>query len=89
MAAFRQPRRLYASDFPRGYLSCEPRMARGEGDEVRTIRIGSGAGCSGGRIEPAIELAEKGDIQYLVFECLGRTGGAGAAGPDEESGKRL
>src|SRR3569833_4439648 len=38
---------------------------------VRTIRIGSGAGYSGDRSEPAIELAEKGDIQYLVFECLG------------------
>jgi len=38
---------------------------------VRTIRIGSGAGYSGDRIEPAIELAEKGEIQYLVFECLG------------------
>src|ERR1700751_5667043 len=36
-----------------------------------TIRIGSGAGYSGDRIEPAVELAEKGDIQYLVFECLG------------------
>jgi hypothetical protein len=41
------------------------------GDQVRTIRIGSGAGYSGDRIEPAIELAAKGDIQYLVFECLG------------------
>src|SRR5437899_2867274 len=38
---------------------------------MRTIRIGSGAGYSGDRIEPAIELAEKGDIDYLVFECLG------------------
>ena len=38
---------------------------------MRTIRIGSGAGYSGDRIEPAIELAERGDIQYLVFECLG------------------
>jgi hypothetical protein len=38
---------------------------------MRTIRIGSGAGYSGDRIEPALELAEKGDIQYLVFECLG------------------
>jgi acyclic terpene utilization AtuA family protein len=38
---------------------------------MRTIRIGSGAGYSGDRIEPAIELAEKGDLQYLVFECLG------------------
>ncbi|MBN9005164.1 MAG: DUF1446 domain-containing protein [Rhizobiales bacterium] len=38
---------------------------------TRTIRIGSGAGYSGDRIEPALELAEKGGIQYLVFECLG------------------
>ncbi len=34
------------------------------------IRIGSGAGFQGDRLDPAIELAEKGDIQYLVFECL-------------------
>lgn len=34
------------------------------------VRIGSGAGFSGDRIEPAVELAEKGDIRYLVFECL-------------------
>jgi len=38
---------------------------------LRSIRIGSGAGYSGDRIEPAIELAEKGEIDYLVFECLG------------------
>jgi hypothetical protein len=38
---------------------------------MRTIRIGSGAGYSGDRIEPAVELAEQGDIEYLVFECLG------------------
>ncbi|HWZ39166.1 MAG TPA: acyclic terpene utilization AtuA family protein [Bradyrhizobium sp.] len=38
---------------------------------MRTIRIGSGAGYSGDRIEPAVELAEKGEINYLVFECLG------------------
>src|SRR3954464_6732667 len=38
---------------------------------LRSIRIGSGAGYSGDRIEPAIELAEKGGIDYLVFECLG------------------
>jgi len=36
----------------------------------RTIRIGCGAGFSGDRIEPAVELAEKGGLQYLVFECL-------------------
>ena len=38
---------------------------------MRTIRIGAGAGYAGDRIEPAVELAEHGDIDYLVFECLG------------------
>jgi hypothetical protein len=38
---------------------------------MRTIRIGSGAGYSGDRIEPAVELADQGEIDYLVFECLG------------------
>ena len=37
---------------------------------MRTIRIGSGAGYSGDRIEPAVELAEKGGLDYLGFECL-------------------
>jgi hypothetical protein len=37
---------------------------------MKTVRIGAGAGYSGDRIEPAVELAEAGDIQYLVFECL-------------------
>lgn len=37
---------------------------------MRHVRIGSGAGYSGDRIEPAVELAEKGDIDYLIFECL-------------------
>ncbi len=37
---------------------------------MKTIRIGSGAGYAGDRIEPALELAQKGDINYLVFECL-------------------
>jgi hypothetical protein len=37
---------------------------------MKTIRIGSGAGFSGDRIEPAVELAERGDIHYLGFECL-------------------
>src|SRR3982751_4768975 len=34
------------------------------------IRIGCGAGFSGDRIEPAVILAEKGDLDYLVLECL-------------------
>lgn len=37
---------------------------------MKTIRIGSGAGYSGDRIEPAIELAKHGQLDYLVFECL-------------------
>jgi hypothetical protein len=37
---------------------------------VRTIRIGAGSGFGGDRIEPAIELADKGALDYLVFECL-------------------
>lgn len=34
------------------------------------IRIGSGAGFSGDRLEPALLLAEKGNLDYLVLECL-------------------
>jgi len=34
------------------------------------IRIGCGAGFSGDRLEPAVILAEKGDLDYLVLECL-------------------
>ena len=37
---------------------------------MKTIRIGAGAGFSGDRIEPAVELAEGGRLDYLVFECL-------------------
>ena len=37
---------------------------------MRTLRIGSGAGYSGDRIEPAVELAMHGKLDYLVFECL-------------------
>jgi len=35
-----------------------------------SIRIGSGAGFSGDRIDPAVALAEKGQLDCLVFECL-------------------
>ncbi|HEX3987671.1 MAG TPA: acyclic terpene utilization AtuA family protein [Acidobacteriaceae bacterium] len=37
---------------------------------MKTIRIGVGAGYAGDRIDPAAELAERGSIGYLVFECL-------------------
>ena len=34
------------------------------------FRIGSGAGFSGDRLEPAVILAEQGDLDYLGLECL-------------------
>ncbi len=34
------------------------------------IRIGCGAGFSGDRLEPALILTEKGNLHYLVLECL-------------------
>jgi hypothetical protein len=40
------------------------------GATPRILRIGSGAGFSGDRIEPAVALAEQGRLDYLAFECL-------------------
>ena len=37
---------------------------------MKKIRIGSGAGYAGDRIEPAVELMEKGSLDYIIFECL-------------------
>ena len=37
---------------------------------MKKVRVGSGAGYSGDRIDPAVELARFGDLDYLVFECL-------------------
>lgn len=37
---------------------------------MTTLRLGCGAGYSGDRIEPAVELAERGALDVLVFECL-------------------
>lgn len=34
------------------------------------IRIGAGAGYGGDRFEPAGELVERGNLDYLVYECL-------------------
>ena len=38
---------------------------------MKSIRIGSGAGFANDRFEPAVELLEKGNLDYLIFECLG------------------
>lgn len=37
---------------------------------MRTIRIGSGAGYAGDRVEPSLELLEKGNLDYISYECL-------------------
>ncbi|HRI17127.1 MAG TPA: acyclic terpene utilization AtuA family protein, partial [Burkholderiaceae bacterium] len=37
---------------------------------MKPFRIGAGAGYSGDRIEPALALAEHGQLDALVFECL-------------------
>ncbi|MER7083012.1 acyclic terpene utilization AtuA family protein, partial [Saccharopolyspora kobensis] len=34
------------------------------------MRIGSGAGFAGDRIEPAVQLAARGELDDLVLECL-------------------
>ena len=36
----------------------------------RPLRVGCGAGYAGDRLEPAVELVERGDLDCLVFECL-------------------
>jgi hypothetical protein len=36
-----------------------------------TVRIGCGAGFQGDRLEPALVLAERGKLDYLMLECLG------------------
>ena len=37
---------------------------------MKTIRIGSGAGFAGDRLTPALEIMEKGRLDYITFECL-------------------
>lgn len=37
---------------------------------MKTIRIGSGAGYGGDRLEPAIDLMKRGNLDYIIFECL-------------------
>lgn len=37
---------------------------------MKTVKIGSGAGYGGDRIEPAIDLIKRGNLDYIMFECL-------------------
>jgi acyclic terpene utilization AtuA family protein len=35
------------------------------------IRLGTGAGFSADRLDPAVELIAKGQLDVIVFECIG------------------
>ena len=37
---------------------------------MKSIKIGSGAGYSDDRLEPALDIIRDGDVNYIVFECL-------------------
>lgn len=37
---------------------------------MKKVRIASGAGYAGDRIEPAIDVMKNGNIDYIAFECL-------------------
>ena len=34
------------------------------------LRIGGGSACGSDRIEPAAELADRGELEYLVFDSI-------------------
>ena len=46
------------------------RRVPGKTPRMTVFRIGSGAGYAGDRIDPAQDLAERGQLNALVFECL-------------------
>jgi hypothetical protein len=37
---------------------------------MKSVKIAAGAGFSNDRIDPAVEVAEKGNVKYIIFECL-------------------
>lgn len=37
---------------------------------MKTVRISAGAGYAGDRIEPALENIRRGNVDYIMFECL-------------------
>ena len=47
-----------------GYAMTQPKKNKNQ------IRIGGGAGFSGDRIDSAVELVAKGELDYIVLECL-------------------
>src|SRR6266536_2618008 len=40
------------------------------GASMKRVRVGVGAGFSGDRLDAALPLVERGEIGYLIFECL-------------------
>lgn len=38
---------------------------------TKTFRLGTGAGFSADRLDPAVDLVERGQLDAIVFECLG------------------
>src|SRR5215831_943898 len=40
-------------------------------NENGTFRIGTGAGFSADRLDPAVDLAQRGRLDAMVLECLG------------------
>jgi hypothetical protein len=41
------------------------------GSPSRSLRIGTGAGFSADRLDPALDLVARGALDYIVFECVG------------------
>ena len=39
--------------------------------KAASFRIGTGAGFSADRLDPAVDLTRRGDLDAIVFECLG------------------
>src|SRR5438105_12930325 len=37
----------------------------------RSFRIGTGAGFAADRLDPAVDLAQRGELDVMVLECLG------------------
>jgi hypothetical protein len=56
-------------DRPLGAPGCCAKLGAMATPEV--IRLGTGAGFSADRLDPAVELAAKGRLDAIVFECIG------------------
>jgi hypothetical protein len=37
----------------------------------KTLRLGTGAGFSSDRLDPALDLVKRGELDFIVFECVG------------------